>query len=134
MNPLRRRMTGQPPDGVRHRGGPARGGYNTSKRSGFLRGAMAGAAGTTALNTVTYRDMAVRGRPISDSPERVVKTVVEGAGAEFPAPATLRTTDFRASVRCLGSASGSAWVWSPLFCAAFCWKGVCMFPPRSRCC
>ena len=45
---------------------------------------MAGAAGTTALNTVTYRDMAVRGRPISDSPERVVKTVVEGAGAEIP--------------------------------------------------
>ena len=30
---------------------------------GLLRGAAAGAAGTTALNTVTYLDMVVRGRP-----------------------------------------------------------------------
>jgi len=33
-------------------------------------GAAAGAAGTTALNAVTYLDMAVRGRPASDTPSR----------------------------------------------------------------
>ena len=38
----------------------------------MLRGAAAGAAGTTALNVVTYLDMAVRGRPASSTPERTV--------------------------------------------------------------
>jgi hypothetical protein len=33
---------------------------------GLARGAAAGAAGTTALNAVTYLDMAVRARPASD--------------------------------------------------------------------
>ncbi len=36
------------------------------------KGLIAGAAGTTALNAVTYLDMAVRGRPASDTPERSV--------------------------------------------------------------
>ena len=39
----------------------------------ILRGAAAGAAGTTALNVVTYLDMAIRGRPASDTPERSVE-------------------------------------------------------------
>jgi hypothetical protein len=35
---------------------------------GLLAGAVAGAAGTTALNAVTYLDMAIRGRPwVSDA-------------------------------------------------------------------
>jgi hypothetical protein len=38
-----------------------------------LRGAAAGAAGTTALNAVTYLDMAIRGRPASSTPERTVE-------------------------------------------------------------
>ncbi len=38
-----------------------------------LLGAAAGAAGTTALNTVTYLDMAVRGRPASSTPEQTVE-------------------------------------------------------------
>ena len=38
-----------------------------------LRGAAAGAAGTTALNAVTYLDMAIRGRPTSSTPERTVE-------------------------------------------------------------
>jgi hypothetical protein len=40
---------------------------------GILAGAAAGAAGTAALNAVTYVDMTVRGRPASDTPERTVE-------------------------------------------------------------
>ncbi|GAA4617223.1 hypothetical protein [Saccharopolyspora hordei] len=38
-----------------------------------LRGLLAGAAGTTALNATTYLDMAVRGRPASQTPEQTVQ-------------------------------------------------------------
>jgi hypothetical protein len=41
--------------------------------TGLLLGAAAGAAGTTALNTVTYLDMAVRGRPTSSTPQESVE-------------------------------------------------------------
>lgn len=40
-------------------------------------GAAAGAAGTTALNAVTYLDMAVRGRPTSSTPEQTVEKMAE---------------------------------------------------------
>jgi hypothetical protein len=49
-----------------------------------LRGATAGAAGTTALNAVTYLDMAVRGRPSSSTPERTVQTLAEKAHVPIP--------------------------------------------------
>jgi hypothetical protein len=49
-----------------------------------LRGAAAGAAGTTALNAVTYLDMAVRGRPSSSTPERTVEVLAEKAHAQIP--------------------------------------------------
>lgn len=39
---------------------------------GLLSGAVAGAAGTTTLNVITYLDIAVRGRPTSTTPERTV--------------------------------------------------------------
>ncbi len=42
-------------------------------RSTLVRGAIAGAAGTMALNAVTYLDMAVRDRPPSDVPEKIVE-------------------------------------------------------------
>lgn len=51
---------------------------------GALRGAAAGAAGTTALNAVTYLDMAVRGRPASDAPEQVVRRLTGRAGVDLP--------------------------------------------------
>jgi uncharacterized membrane protein len=51
---------------------------------GLLRGAAAGAAGSTALNAVTYLDMAVRGRPASDAPEQVVRRLAGKAGVELP--------------------------------------------------
>lgn len=44
-----------------------------SVRRGVLLGAAAGAAGTTALNAVTYLDMAIRGRPASSAPGSTVE-------------------------------------------------------------
>jgi hypothetical protein len=40
-------------------------------------GLVAGAAGTTALNAITYLDMAIRGRPASDTPERTIERLSE---------------------------------------------------------
>ena len=44
-----------------------------------VRGAAAGAAGTTALNAVTYLDMAVRGRGASSTPEQTVEKLAAQA-------------------------------------------------------
>jgi hypothetical protein len=51
---------------------------------GFLRGAAAGAAGTTALNAATYLDMAVRGRGNSSAPADLAEAVAERADVEIP--------------------------------------------------
>jgi hypothetical protein len=50
----------------------------------MLRGAAAGAAGTTALNAVTYLDMAVRGRGTSSTPEQTVEKLA--ATVHLPIP------------------------------------------------
>lgn len=50
----------------------------------LTRGALAGAAGTTALNAVTYADMAVRARPSSSVPEQAVSTLADRAGVRIP--------------------------------------------------
>ncbi|MEI4273115.1 hypothetical protein TEK04_15420 [Klenkia sp. LSe6-5] len=49
-----------------------------------LRGAAAGAAGTTVLNTVTYLDMVLRGRGTSDTPEQTVEALADKAGVDIP--------------------------------------------------
>src|SRR3954468_1758615 len=49
-----------------------------------LRGAAAGAAGTTALNIVTYLDMALRGRPASTTPDRTVERLAGTAHLSIP--------------------------------------------------
>ena len=49
-----------------------------------LRGAAAGAAGSTALNAVTYLDMAVRGRGSSSTPEQTVERLAEKAHVAIP--------------------------------------------------
>ncbi len=49
-----------------------------------VRGAAAGAAGTTALNAVTYLDMTVRGRPTSSTPEQTVEKLAEKAHVPIP--------------------------------------------------
>lgn len=48
--------------------------------SGILRGAAAGAAGVTALDAVTYIDMAGRARSASDTPQRTVATLARRIG------------------------------------------------------
>jgi hypothetical protein len=45
-----------------------------------LRGALAGAAGTTALNAAGYLDMAWRGRPASDGPQDLAEQAAQRAG------------------------------------------------------
>jgi hypothetical protein len=49
-----------------------------------LRGASAGAAGTTALNAVTYLDMVGRGRGTSSTPEQTVEALAEKAHVQIP--------------------------------------------------
>ena len=50
----------------------------------FARGAVAGAAGTTALNAVGYADMALRGRPASSVPARVAEQLARRVGETIP--------------------------------------------------
>jgi hypothetical protein len=50
----------------------------------LLRGAAAGAAGTTALNAVTYLDMVARGRGSSSTPEQTVEKLAEKAHVPIP--------------------------------------------------
>ena len=50
----------------------------------ILRGTAAGAAGTTALNLVTYGDMAVRGRPTSSTPQQTVERLAATAHLAIP--------------------------------------------------
>jgi hypothetical protein len=49
-----------------------------------LRGAAAGAAASTALNAVTYLDMAVRGRGSSSTPEETVEKLADKAHVDIP--------------------------------------------------
>jgi hypothetical protein len=49
-----------------------------------VRGMVAGAAGTTALNAITYVDMVWRGRPASDTPERGIERVEQAVPLEVP--------------------------------------------------
>ncbi len=50
----------------------------------LVRGAAAGAAGTTALNGATYLDMLLRARPASSTPEATVEKSAELAGVSIP--------------------------------------------------
>jgi hypothetical protein len=47
-----------------------------------LIGTTSGAAATVALNIVTYADMALRGRPASEMPAKLVKNLAASAGIE----------------------------------------------------
>jgi len=68
----------------------------------IARGAAAGAAGTTALNAVTYLDMVLRARPASSTPEQTVTKLAEAAGVAIPGEGDAR--DNRVSA--LGALSG----------------------------
>jgi hypothetical protein len=54
-------------------------------------GALAGAAGTTALNTVTYLDMVWRARPASSTPEATVERLAEVTRTRIPGSADERS-------------------------------------------
>jgi hypothetical protein len=56
----------------------------------FLAGGAAGAAGTTALNAVTYLDMALRGRPASSTPEDTIDRLAGTAGIAIPGDGEVR--------------------------------------------
>jgi hypothetical protein len=69
---------------------------------GLLAGAAAGAAGTTALNAVTYLDMAVRGRGTSSTPQQTVEAVEERLPVSVPGEGDTREN----RISGLGSLSG----------------------------
>ncbi|RAJ71315.1 hypothetical protein K378_00133 [Streptomyces sp. Amel2xB2] len=69
-----------------------------------LTGAMAGAAGTTALNAATYTDMVLTGRGGSSAPKDVVDRFSERT--DVPVPGTGEVRDNRASA--LGALLGMA--------------------------
>lgn len=58
--------------------------------NGALRGAAAGAAGSTALDTVGYLDMVMRARPASSTPEVTVERMADRLGVSVPGTAEQR--------------------------------------------
>lgn len=70
----------------------------------ILRGAAAGAAGTTALNAVTFLDMAIRGRPESQTPKQTVEALAVRAHVSVPG----RGEELANRTASLGSLSGTA--------------------------
>jgi hypothetical protein len=72
----------------------------------MLRGAAAGAAGTTALNAVAYLDMVVRGRPASSTPEDTVEKLADTAHVTIPGEGDLRRNRVQGLGPLLGLAAG----------------------------
>lgn len=58
--------------------------------SGGVAGVLAGMAGATALNAVTYLDQAARGRPAGDTPGQTVNALADTAGVDVPGNAEER--------------------------------------------
>ena len=73
---------------------------------GVLLGAAAGAAGTTALNIVTYLDMAVRGRPVSSTPEDTVEALSGLVHVPVPGAAEPRSNRLQGLGALTGLAAG----------------------------
>ena len=77
-----------------------------SSWSGLLRGAAAGAAGTTALNAASTLDTVVRDRPASDAPEKVVAALVDRAPVDLPGGRRQRARRLAAAGPLAGMATG----------------------------
>ncbi|EIV92328.1 hypothetical protein [Frankia sp. QA3] len=73
---------------------------------GLLAGAAAGAAGTTALNAVTYLDMAWRGRPASDTPQRSVESLAARVDVDIPGAGDTRANRLQGLGLLAGLATG----------------------------
>jgi hypothetical protein len=74
----------------------------------MLKGAMAGAAGTTALNAVGYGDMALRGRPASSTPAQVVEQLARRACLTIPGTGHARQSRLEGLGALAGIATGVA--------------------------
>jgi hypothetical protein len=72
----------------------------------LLRGAAAGAAGSTALNAVTYLDMVVRGRGTSSTPEDTVEKLAATAHLPIPGEGDTRQNRVQGLGPLLGLAAG----------------------------
>lgn len=75
---------------------------------GLVRGMVAGAAGVTALNAVTYLDMLARGRPASETPQQLVETLAEDVGATIPGTGEERDNRLQALGPLVGLLTGTA--------------------------
>jgi hypothetical protein len=84
----------------------ARLGYAAKMLRRALAGAAAGAAGTTALNVVTYVDMAVRGRPASTTPQDMVEALADRLGVEVPGDGERRANRSAGLGALMGLATG----------------------------
>jgi hypothetical protein len=71
-----------------------------------VRGAAAGAAGTTALNTVTYLDMALRGRGTSSTPEQTVEALAGKVHLSIPGEGETRDNRLQGLGPLTGIAAG----------------------------
>jgi len=76
---------------------------------GVLIGAAAGAAGTTALNAVTYLDMVARGRPTSSTPEATVEKLADKAHVPVPGEGDARQNRVAGLGPLTGWWPGSGW-------------------------
>jgi hypothetical protein len=73
----------------------------------ILTGAAAGAAATTALNAVTFLDMAVRGRPPSRTPEDTVEALAARGHLSIPGDAATRSQRVQGIAALLGLVTGA---------------------------
>jgi hypothetical protein len=72
------------------------------------KGALAGLAGTTALDAATYVDMAVRGRPASQAPAQMIEEAAGRAGAGIPGEGEARQNRLEGLGALAGIATGVA--------------------------
>lgn len=74
----------------------------------LMRGAAAGAAGTTAINAVTYLDMALRARSASTTPQRAVEEIARRSGHPVPGDGEQRANRLQGLGPLAGIATGLA--------------------------
>ncbi len=100
---------------------------------GVLIGAAAGAAGTTALNAVTYLDMVARGRPTSSTPEDTVEKLSDKAHVPVPGEGDARQNrvaglgPLTGLVAGVGVGAGLGWAAPPAGVPTW-WSAACSPP------
>jgi hypothetical protein len=74
----------------------------------LLAGATAGSAGTSALNAVTYVDMAVRARPASQTPQQSIEALADRLGVDVPGEGEERENRVEGLAPLMGILTGTA--------------------------